>query len=263
MCHQWKDKGQCSKGDRCSFRHESNDRAKKPNHNAATLSEPSMSRGRSKCVEEEISEAKVTMVPFFHNGSVNSTKQKRAAKPEISVCFRITRLMHNQIKSQRKSYFPKKCGYCEKCITSGFCITRFRCTRFSRWNVSVKPDAESLETNSKGTIHKFYATSCEYRGKERTIVGKNKCHSSPYGMNLRTGPLKRLKDSSDVPEARLGILPKTFTSSKKKTRLHSTFPRRNGYSRLHQQKRRRKEILWWIQELVCTWSTRETSTLLS
>ena len=41
--------------------------------------------------------------------------------------------------------------------------------------------------------------------------------------------MKRLKDSSDVPEARLGILLKTFTSSKKKTRLHSTFPRRNGY----------------------------------
>ena len=42
------------------------------------------------------------------------------------------------------------------------------------------------------------------------------------------GPMKRLKDSSDVPEARLGILPKTFTSSKKKTRLHSARPPRNG-----------------------------------
>ena len=28
--------------------------------------------------------------------------------------------------------------------------------------------------------------------------------------------MKRLKDSSDVPEARLGMLPKTFSSSKKK-----------------------------------------------
>ena len=34
--------------------------------------------------------------------------------------------------------------------------------------------------------------------------------------------MKRLNDSSDVPEARLGILPKTCTSSKKKTRQHST-----------------------------------------
>ena len=46
-CYQWKEKGQCSQGDRCSFRHESNDRAQKPDHNAATLFEPSMSRGRS------------------------------------------------------------------------------------------------------------------------------------------------------------------------------------------------------------------------
>ena len=46
-CYQWEEKGQCSKGDQCSFRHESNDRAQKPEHNAATPSEPSLSRGRS------------------------------------------------------------------------------------------------------------------------------------------------------------------------------------------------------------------------
>ena len=46
-CHQWKEKGQCSQGDRCSFRHEPQDRAHKPDHNAAILSEPSLSRGRS------------------------------------------------------------------------------------------------------------------------------------------------------------------------------------------------------------------------
>ena len=41
ICYQWKEKGQCSKGDQCSFRHESDDCAQqKPNPNAATLSEP-------------------------------------------------------------------------------------------------------------------------------------------------------------------------------------------------------------------------------
>ena len=45
--YQWKEKGQCSKGDQCSFWHESNDRAQKPEPNAATPSGPSMSRGRS------------------------------------------------------------------------------------------------------------------------------------------------------------------------------------------------------------------------
>ena len=43
--YQWKEKkGQCSKGDQCSFLHESNDRAQKPEHTAATPSEPAFSR---------------------------------------------------------------------------------------------------------------------------------------------------------------------------------------------------------------------------
>ena len=67
----------------------------------------------------------------------------------------------------------------------GLCIKRFRCTRFSRWKVSGKPDAESLGTNSKGTIHKVHATSNEYPRKERTIVGKNKCQSSSSARSLR------------------------------------------------------------------------------
>ena len=46
-CYQWKEKGQCSKGDQCSFQHERNNRAQKPNPNASTPSEPSMTRGRS------------------------------------------------------------------------------------------------------------------------------------------------------------------------------------------------------------------------
>ena len=46
-CYQWKENGQCSKGDQCIFRHESNDRAQKPEHTAATPSEPSFSPGRS------------------------------------------------------------------------------------------------------------------------------------------------------------------------------------------------------------------------
>ena len=46
--YQWKEKGHCSKGDQWRFQHESNDRAQQnPNPNAATPSEPSMTRGRS------------------------------------------------------------------------------------------------------------------------------------------------------------------------------------------------------------------------
>ena len=47
FCYQWKEKGQCSKGDQCSFRRESDDHATKPTPKAAPPSEPSMTRGRS------------------------------------------------------------------------------------------------------------------------------------------------------------------------------------------------------------------------
>ena len=54
ISYQWQANGQCSKGDQCSFRHESNDRARKPHHNAATPSEPSLSRGRSVSLKRSI-----------------------------------------------------------------------------------------------------------------------------------------------------------------------------------------------------------------
>ena len=160
------------------------------------------------------------------------------------------------------------CGFCEKCITIGLSITRFRCTRFSRQKVSGKPDAESLGTISKGTIHWVYVMSCEYPGKQRTIVRKsnvkNPHQRSPQRYkNLRTDLKKRLKVNSDAPKARHGIFLKTKTNSKKGTRLHSSRPRKNGYSRLRQQESRRKESLQLIQEQVCTRSVRKALTLLS
>ena len=42
-----KEKGQCSQGDRCSFRHETQDSAQKPEHTAATPSMPTVSRCKS------------------------------------------------------------------------------------------------------------------------------------------------------------------------------------------------------------------------
>ena len=92
------------------------------------------------------------MVPFFDNRadivwtvlardrlvnigilpSVNFTKQKRDAKPGISVCSRIIRLMNNQTKSQIKATIPTKeeksttrmlSGYRENCTTMG-CVSQ-------------------------------------------------------------------------------------------------------------------------------------------
>ena len=50
---------------------------------------------------------------------------------------------------------------------------------------SEKPDAESLGTDSKNTIHSVYATSQKYPGKERTIVWKNTSQKSSSAKSLR------------------------------------------------------------------------------
>ena len=48
VCHQWKAKGQCSRGDQCSFRHDGYGRAKSTPKTAPS-SEPPTPRGRSAC----------------------------------------------------------------------------------------------------------------------------------------------------------------------------------------------------------------------
>ena len=43
ICYQGKEKDQCSQGERCSFRHDTQDRAQKPEHTAATPPGPTVS----------------------------------------------------------------------------------------------------------------------------------------------------------------------------------------------------------------------------
>ena len=75
------------------------------------------------------------------------------------------------------------CGYCENCTTIGLRLARLGCVGFSkRQVVRGKPDAQSLGTDSKSTIHSVYATSSKYPGKERTIAWKNT--RSPYAMKF-------------------------------------------------------------------------------
>ena len=59
ICYQLKQKGQSSKGDQCSFQHESDDHAPKPTPKAAPPSQPSMTRGR--CVSHWCQEGKVQL----------------------------------------------------------------------------------------------------------------------------------------------------------------------------------------------------------
>ena len=125
ICYPWKEEGQCSKWDHCSFRHESNDHAQNQNTMPPhLLSHPC--HEVEVCRGKEVSEAKVILVSFFDSRadiiwkvlaldrlvnirirpSANYIKMKRVVKPVISVCSRVSRLTNNQTK--KKLPFPKR-----------------------------------------------------------------------------------------------------------------------------------------------------------
>ena len=196
ICYQWKEKDQCSQGDRCSFRHDSQDRAQKPEHTAATPSEPTLSRGRSVSRKRSIwgksnhgsmlrqpcrsyLKCTCTRTPceYWHPPECQFfVKQKRVVNQEDTCLFPHYKVDEQPNKRPKRGYFPKRResedkrrrGGRDKRLTIGLCITRLGCTRFSRnESVSVKADAESLERNSKSSIHKGHASSREYPGEEK------------------------------------------------------------------------------------------------
>ena len=125
ICSQWKEKSQSSKGEQCSFWHESNDRAQKPDHNAATPSEPTVSRSRSASKKRSIrgksNHGSILRQPCgcCLRGTCTRTPSEYWHPPECqfytaetgckaggtSVCSRIIRL---KSKKRRKATIPTK-----------------------------------------------------------------------------------------------------------------------------------------------------------
>ena len=117
--------GQCSKGDQCSFRHESNDRAK-PTPKAEPPSEPQSSKTRGRSVSRKMPEAEASNRPsckYFLKGSCTNSPCEISLNRDVnsaqSAHSRTVRLKNNQTKSR------KKVIYCEKCATVELCITGY------------------------------------------------------------------------------------------------------------------------------------------
>ena len=76
---------------------------------------------------------------------------------------------------------------------------------------------------------------------------KHKCQSSSsansYAPKFEDRSYEETERQQRCARIKAWNLAKIFTSSKKKTRLRPTHPRRSGYSRLRHQKSRRKESL--------------------
>ena len=187
--------------------------------------------------------------------SSNSVKLKRVVRLETSVCFRTTRLMNNQLKRPKKSYFSKRRENDDKnAVAIVKSVSQLGC---------VSPDSDALVSQgreSRGNprqkvlapIQRVRFTQstlrqASIREKKGPSFGKIKVkvphQRSPYAMKFEDRSHEKTERQQRCARSKAWNLAKTCTSFKKKTRLHSTFPRRNGYSRLRQQKNPRKESL--------------------
>ena len=151
-------------------------------------------------------------------------------------------------KAKERLLFPQKkrkrrqecSGYCENCTTIGLRLARLGCVGFSkRQTVPGKPDAKSLGINSKSTVHPVHATSREYPGKGPSLGKlrvKHPHQRSHYAMKFEDLSHEETVRQPRCARSEAWNLAKTYTSSKRTTKLHSTRPRKNGYSWLRQQK---------------------------
>ena len=134
--------------------------------------------------------------------------------------------------TKKKRKRRQKCsGYCENRISVWLCPRKIQMHSF----LKVESLGETPCKESWDRFDKYDSLSLRY---VKQVSGKRKDHR-----------LEKYKSKfliSDAPEVRRGILPRTYTSSKKRTTLNSTRPRKNEHSRLRQQKSRRKDSLWWI-----------------
>ena len=125
--YQWKEKDHCSKGNQCSFRHETQDRAQKPEHTAAPPSEPSMTRGRSVSEKRSIrgksnhgstlrqpcryylkSTCTRTSCEYWHPPECQFYKNETGCKAGDKCLFPHYEVDEQPIKKTKKSYIPKR-----------------------------------------------------------------------------------------------------------------------------------------------------------
>ena len=131
------------------------------------------------------------------------------------------------------------CGYCDNCTTIGLRLARLGSMGFSkRETVPRRPKAESFGINSTGTIHSLrYVKQVSEKIKNHRF-GKIQSQNSSSSKSLRyeiwgQNSRRYWKTRAMAPAARYGILPEIFTSSKKRTKLHSIHQPKSGSCRPH------------------------------
>ena len=170
-----------------------------------------------------------TSCEYWHQLRYQFYRNETGSKAGDGVCFRITRVMNNQIKSRKKATSKKEEEGTTRMLWLLWKVyhnwvasrkTRMRCLSQRGKRFRGNPMQKVLEPILSVRFTESTPLQTNIKEKKGSSLGKYKSNllisKVRTQWNLRTGPMKRLEDNNDVPEARLGILPKTHTSSKKR-----------------------------------------------
>ena len=173
--------------------------SKKPEHNAATPSEPTLSRGgcvskkrsiRGKSNHESILrqpcryylKGTCTRSPceYWHPPECQFYKTETGCKavdkclvPHLNVDDIQTKIKKGYYSHKRRESDDQNGVAIVNIVLHLGCVSQDSELLDSQRGKQGKPDAKRPGTDSKNTIHSVYATSSEYPGKERTIACKN------------------------------------------------------------------------------------------
>ena len=213
-CYQWKEKGQCPKGDQCSFPHESDDRAPKPTPKAAPPSEPSMTRGRSvsrkRSVRDRSQTGRILRQPcrcclkgtcprppweYWHPPECQFYKTESGCKAGDKCLFPHCKVEEQPSEKQKKSFHNGKkrrqgcCGSCENCTSIGLCLAKLRAIRTSeKREVSGKPRRKVLGSIRRARLPQSTPRQASIRENEGPSPGKIHVkmphQRSPYALKF-------------------------------------------------------------------------------
>ena len=202
-CYQWKEKGQCSKGDRRTFRHESDDRAQKPEHNAATLSEPQFLKTRGRSVSrkrnargrnqsekfnrppcKDFLKGTCTKSPceYWHPPECHLCKTKTGCKFGAECSFLNWKVEEQPNKKPKKDE-GKSAVAVVKSVRQLSCVSQD--TEPPDSTTISRKGKKSVGTNSTRTIHKGCIASRKHPRKERSVAQENTSQNSSSAKSQR------------------------------------------------------------------------------
>ena len=182
-CDHWKAKGQCPRGDNCSFRHDEDKRAKSTPKSAPPSEPPTEKDGRStsrrKCLRGRSPSGKFARQPCrdFIKGKWTRPSCDYWHPPECQ-CYKFWIGMQiwrkvlvctkagwrSTLQKNRKRMWQKCSGYLERCTTVCLRISGHR----AAWIIiDFKEERKSLGINSTCASHKCYAASCKHPRKAK------------------------------------------------------------------------------------------------